>query len=376
MADEIVVGGSTPRPQRKQADSMQGVGELLAGMPIPMTSPAIQVEQPVLEERKSLWRSMLDKVQNDPNLRTALMSTAIGMMRNPGFGQNSWDTAANALAAGMGTYQQGRQLDVQNKQAERKLGLEEELGRGNLGVAQQNAQNYGKSVDTQATVAQGNLENQQTLTAIQQQKANLDAALEPRRVAADEKRAQADVDRAAAYRVATQNSGGSTGQNVQLVNARKAALMKLNPGMTDEEATVQAQNDILLTAKVGNNPASLAASLFKSNLTAWQNSFDNLGKSPTPQQLEELKQLSLEQARDFAKLNRQATGVIPETATSGPIDRVTNSDQTLIGRKVAGGDGSYAEIVREAPGVVTLKLPNGREVTVPLEQITPHIVAE
>ena len=365
------------------------VGDLLSGMAIPMENPGVDPQQmPKFEENKSLWRSMMDRVRTDPNMQQALLSAGIGMLRSPGFGQSGWDVTANALASGLGTFQQGRQLDTQNRMAQAKLGLEEQQVGAQVKKTDSDIKTGEQNANTYAAVGAEQVAASQAKTTRDDATTQLANSLAPRETTAKETSARADMIRSNAYATQVKEGKGSTGQNVALVNQRKQALMSLNPGMSDEEATIKAQNDILLTAKSGGNIANIATTLFKTNLEAWQNSFDNLGKDPTPEILEQLKQRSMQQAKEFGKLNGT-----PTTATSGTINRGTpplsepalppdmqaSADaavRSLVGKKVAGADGSFAEIVSEGPGTVTIRLPNGRSATLPLDQVAPHIITE
>jgi hypothetical protein len=370
------------------------VGDLLAGMPIMMEDPGVDPQaMPKIEENKSLWKSMFDKVRNDPNIQQALMATGLGMMRSPQVGQSGWDVGANAVAGGMSTLQQNRQLQVQNQLAQRKLGLEETEVGSKVEKNKADIETGRITADTYAATGAQQVESGRKKDAREDTATQLAVGLEPRKVAADEKKAEADLIRANAYTDASKIGRGSTGQNVALVNQRAAALRKLNPGLSEEEATLQAQNDVLFTAKGGGNIASIATQLFKTNLEAWQNSFDNLGKAPTPQDLDRLKTDAMTQAKEFGKLNGQGT---PVSATSGKIQRGAPASapggdpaigsempggappaaQSLVGKKVAGTGGTFAEIVGEDETTVTLKLPNGRTSVVSKDIAGPHIIAE
>jgi hypothetical protein len=180
---------------------------------------------------------------------------------------------------------------------------------------------------------------------------------------------------------------GSTGQNVQLVNQRKTALMSMNPGMTEDEATLQAQNDILLS-KQGGNPAAIAQKSMETLMKAWQGNFDNFGKNPSPEELEKMRLESINWAKTVSKLNAKGT---PTTATSGAINRggapgtetpvapegvnAGTPVESVIGRKVQGTNG-FGEITGQSGDKISLRLPDGREITTTLDKIAPYIIAE
>lgn len=364
----------------------EGIGELLAQNPMVMQAPEPTMEMPKLQENKSLWKSFMDKAQSDPNIRMALMSMGAGMLKSPGFGQNVGDVLGSSIAQGMGTFVQGRQMDSQTALAQAEQTRKQKETDTGAAVAQQNASTYATGVQQQGAAAQANIEQGKTQTAIAQAKANLEAELSPREVkvkernaASAETSAQADLIRSKAYAQNLPTTGKSTGQNVQLVNQRKAALMAINPGMTDDEATLQAQNDILMSKQSGGNPATIAKGLFDTQAKLWQNNLDNLGKAPTPQDIQSWTDTAKKTALEWAKMNRQGT---PTTGTSGTINRTGTEpspalpeQEDLTGKKVQGTNG-IGEILGSDGTNVRLRLPDGREITTTLEKVFPHIIAE
>jgi hypothetical protein len=376
--------------------SEEDIGQMLANNPMVMQAPQPTMEMPKLEENKSLWKSFIDKVQGDPNLRMALMSMGAGMLRSPGFGQNAGDVIGSSVAQGISTFAQGRQQDKQNAMAEQEQQRKQKETDTGAAVAQQNAGTYSTAVGAQVKATDANIKQGEAQTAVAQTKAALEAELAPREVAVKERNAgaaetsaQADLIRSKAYAQNAPTAGkGTTGQNVQLVNQRKQALMAMNPGMTEEEATLTAQNDILLSKQNGGNPAAIARGLFDSQLKAWMGNFENLGKNPPPEVLNQIKQSSIDMAKEMAKLNGRGT---PTTATSGTIDRtggaslqqeptqgsvIDQAMEKIEGRKVRGVGGQIAEIIASDGTNVSLRLPDGRTITQPLEVVSPHIIAE
>ena len=80
-----------------------------------------------------LWKRFQDRLTADPNLRMALLTTGLNMLRTPQPGQNGFDVFANAASTGLNTLDQLRQRDVllgqqerQEARADRGLDIREE----------------------------------------------------------------------------------------------------------------------------------------------------------------------------------------------------------------------------------------------------------
>lgn len=73
-----------------------------------------------------LWQKFKERVQNDPNLRMALLTAGSNMLRTPEFGQSGFDVFANAAGTGIQTLDQLRQRDF--RQGERQGDREFEQG--------------------------------------------------------------------------------------------------------------------------------------------------------------------------------------------------------------------------------------------------------
>src|SRR4051812_43179716 len=71
-----------------------------------------------LENRKTGWAQVYDKLQNDPHLRRALLTFGASMVQPIGAGESPLGNVGKAVAGGSATYQA-------SQQAERQQGLQQ-----------------------------------------------------------------------------------------------------------------------------------------------------------------------------------------------------------------------------------------------------------
>ncbi len=84
---------------------MANIGQALMGPTVPMQGT------PVPTEQVSRWQAFRNKLQNDPNLRMALMTAGLNMMRTPQRGETGFDTFSQGALTGLNTLDQLRQRD-------------------------------------------------------------------------------------------------------------------------------------------------------------------------------------------------------------------------------------------------------------------------
>lgn len=360
---------------------MADIGSALAGMPITMDSPQIEVTEPVLQQRKGMWAKFMGQMQ-DPNFRQALMATGVGMMRSPQVGESGWDVAGTALNSGIGTLRNLRAYDSEQGRLNRREALDTKVAEGNISTQAKNAGTYETSVTQQGAIGKAGMESQQFRDILSQTELAINADLKKRGVAADEKRADAAMISAEADKDrAKLGFSGSQSTQVALVNMRAQALRALNPKLSPEEANLQAQNELILGK--GKSPGQFALDLFKTSMEARQNDLSKIGQPITQQEVDQMRTGATDIATQFFNLGRDqgattAAGTIDRTGATPPaLPSPGGGGDQVVGKKIQDSMGNIAEIIsQDAQGVVTLRKPDGSTARVPLEQITPYIMAE
>lgn len=323
--------------------------------------PDVGVAPEVLEQNKGLWKSFLDRTRTDPDFRNAVMATGASMMRSPQVGQNGFDQLSNGLTTGMQTLSalqnqrrtQGRE-DVADAQTAAKTD-------SSINAETQNAGSYAKTADATSRSVDSNITSDRTKDAV----STANAALQPRVVAADEKRANAAMIAAQAdHERAVNPKTGTESKDVALVKMRASSLMAADPALTQDQANLKAQNELLLGK--GKTPGQYALDLFKASLDARSSDFTKMGTPMTKQELDAMKLDAEETAKHFSTLG---TGT-PTSNSSGTINRTGEPQAAAgttgnVGKKVAMSDGSLAEIVDDSdPAVYVIKLPSGQSARV------------
>lgn len=245
----------------------------------------------------------------DPNVRQAVLSTGLNLMRSPGYGQNGWDVAANSLQTGMGTLQSLRERDRQRaleaedrKIKEEQRGIENKRGDRQVSVQEKNAQTSATNVEGDAKNKDAQLKHaeKQLEEAIRHNKSSEEIA---------KLRALADNIRATTYA----GGGGRTPAEIEKLNRLKAFYKKQNPELSDEEADKQAM-DYLSTSK-GKSPRQLVIDAYTKKAQSWlEQQFD-----PTAQPTPEMRETWKKQAMEEVKFAEEAGADV--TATRGSISR-------------------------------------------------------
>ena len=117
-----------------------GIGRALTGPQIPVQSA------PVDPSQISKWQAFRQKLASDPNLRMALLTAGVNMMRTPEMGQTGFDVFADAAGTGIGTLDQLRQRDKseRNEASDRQFTREStgrQLDQGDRRIEQGDEQN-------------------------------------------------------------------------------------------------------------------------------------------------------------------------------------------------------------------------------------------
>ena len=92
-----------------------------------LTSPQVPAAgvAPTDPSQVGLWQKFQQRMKDDPNLRMAMLTTGLNLLRSPQAGQNNFDVFADATTTGVGTLDQLRQRDLSNERLDRKEGLDE-----------------------------------------------------------------------------------------------------------------------------------------------------------------------------------------------------------------------------------------------------------
>lgn len=107
------------QPPMQPMPALQPPGLAAAQQPVPDIQAAVPATPEEFEQRKQAWGQVLGRIQQDPNLLRAMTVMGFSLMR-PGanFGSSG--------LAGMAAYEEGRQADLNQQQAQRREGREQE----------------------------------------------------------------------------------------------------------------------------------------------------------------------------------------------------------------------------------------------------------
>jgi hypothetical protein len=270
-----------------------------------------------MEKRKSGWRRILEQWQ-DPNVRSAVMQTGLGLMQSPSFGQSGFDVAANALNRGVTTLQGLRERDrlLAEEKAERdrkiiqqgaeNVRADRQVATGERGAAtsERNAATQERSVTAQIEqgVASGSRGDRALSETIRHNQAS---------EAIDATRAAADATRANAY---STGRAGKTAAEIEKLNRLQKYYMQTE-GL-DEVAADKKAFDYFATSK-GKSPRQLVIDSFHKKAQMWyENQFDPDAK-PTPELREQWKREAIEEVRTAEEAGQDVTN------TRGVINRPT-----------------------------------------------------
>lgn len=250
----------------------------------------------------------------DPNMRQAVMSAGLNLMRTPQLGQNGWDTAANALQAGMGTLEGLRERDRKRNQEnedrrirEEQRGIENKRGDRQVDISQQNADTNKQNVEgDQKHKSQELMRAEAALQeAIRHNKSQEEI---------DRLKAAADHLRATAYF----GSAGRTPAEIEKINRMKA-YAKDKLGMDDLDADKYAM-DYVSTAK-GKSPRQLVMDAYQKKAQQWLDQQYDPTAQPTPEMREAWKKQAMEEVRFAEEAGKDVTetrGVIQRPPAPAP----------------------------------------------------------
>ena len=271
---------------REQGSQAPLVGEALADNPdkVDIATRKVPITDPVeLEKNRNLWQRFGDKMKADPNFRQAVLQTGLGMMRTPQNGESWTDIASNALGSGVSTLDMLRQRDKAQKEADANTTFEHDIksrqtktGEDQVGVSRTNAATQQAQVGEQ--VKSGDFQRAQY---------PVEADLAERRVAADEKRATADLERAQSYAKVRANH---TPADIQKINIRSAELQRL--GMDPVQADNAALEYLQETGKA-KSPADAIRFGIGQRMTAYNNTMEGFQHPPTPEMIADWAQQEL-----------------------------------------------------------------------------------
>jgi hypothetical protein len=321
------------------------ISDAISGDPY-SSGPPTPTEDPVqLEKNKSLWRNFLSNL-HDPNVQSAIMSTGIGLLRSPQYGQNSGDVIANALSSGVNTLQGLRQLDYQKQQATQKRGdtlnqqnVENNQRQQQIGISQAQQGTYATSVQQQGEASQRLNEREQAALG---ETSRHNRASEANQATA----AQADLERARAYKA---NTIGKTPQDIQKIDMLAQSFIQ-NEGMDEVSARARATMIVESTGRA-KSPGDAAQALYQEKLKNWQGDISNFGKSLPPEQARQMLNDSMNEIMLLHSFGSgiTGTGAPPVTNQGGPIVRppaAQSSGETTLGQTKAFREGTYKKVKR------------------------------
>jgi len=306
------IGGGTPStptpvpgingPVTPAVNPAYGIPNNVMGPPSPAVDPARQSGGIFNAIRTTLA---------DPNFRAALMTTGANLLRSPGYGQGAGDVAADAITTGIGTLQGLRQQQRQVEMQQQKRADEREDALARRRQAEQQIDINRQQVEGQIE-AQRKADTRGTRQLTETERSNR-AREEIERI-----RAEADRTRANAYRAA---GIGRTPQDIQKINMLAAQYMA--EGMDETAAKAKAVMVVESTGRA-KSPGEQARSLYEARLKAWQNDFQNFGKTLTAEQAKQMLEESMNDVMYLHQFNQTTTGMpgTPRpTQRSGPIQR-------------------------------------------------------
>ena len=103
-----------------------------------LTQPQVPVPgtPPMSAEQPGLWGRFQERLKQDPNLRLALLTTGLNLLKSPQPGQGGFDVFSNAALTGVGTLDQLRQREAMQA----AQGREEERANRRLDIIDESAE--------------------------------------------------------------------------------------------------------------------------------------------------------------------------------------------------------------------------------------------
>lgn len=260
-----------------------------------------------LQQNIGLWAKFKQQMQ-DPNFKTAMLTTGINMLRSPGYGQSGFDVAANALGTGVQTLQGLRTAQQTRKDKLDQQTIENER-------AGKTTDAYVSSTATNSEVAKRNATvNEGELTENKRRNVE-DEAIRRAQIAAN---LEGDKIRAGATRYAA--SAGVRDPSQQPADIQKINIMARlykSRGIADAEADAMAVNFVQTAGKSGS-VGDLAAKIYADTVKAYNDNPTNWRTPLTPEMQTKMKQSALEDAQLFFQGNQAASGTGAPPAAARP----------------------------------------------------------
>jgi hypothetical protein len=317
---------------------------------------------------KEAWKGYIQRLQNDPNLRMAIMQTGIGLMQSKQMGQNNWDIAGNALNRGVSTLELMRERDRKKAEEEKvsaredkKLALDEQR----TGAQVEASRASTRASNIQSTVAEEQLTPEYAEMRRRMVELGIDekqAEIAAKKAQAEAYRAQADKDR----RTDPNATGGGSagGFDARAAEARSAELVA--QGMDPVQAKAQAYREQTEEKRAKDDVYRQQKALSEKILQ-----IDPLYPYKTPQEQADVRARALKEFQQEEALYRDRQAKANEDANAqhlvGSSVTVMKTDPKT-GQKVA----QQAKVINIAGGRATLQLPDGSQTWVP----TPVVVSE
>lgn len=246
-----------------------------------------------IAKRKTGWQALLDQ-WHDPNVRSAIVQTGIGLMRSPQYGQSGWDVGANALQAGVGTLEQLRERDrltaeknatIARNQAQ--TGIENKRADTQVATSQQNAATQSRNVDAQ-------IANEQASAA----RGDKTLAETTRHNKASEVN---DASKAAAANTAANarsaGRAGKTSAEIEKINRLGAYYKQQNPDLSDQDADKMAIDYV--TNSKGKPPRQMVVEAYQAKAKQWFDQQFDPNATPPPDMVEKWKKDAVDEIRSL-----------------------------------------------------------------------------
>lgn len=120
------------------------IGNLLTQPQVPTAAPAPTAD------KIGLWKKFQQRMEQDPNLRMALLSTGINLLRTPQPGQTGFDVFADAAGTGIGTFDQLNQRDRAQDIEVSEIARQADIDERRTGATESNAASNAARVDIAA----------------------------------------------------------------------------------------------------------------------------------------------------------------------------------------------------------------------------------
>lgn len=300
---------------------LMGYPQASPGIPYPMPNtlqqpiPAPHAPEPV--QPQGFVQQLMARLQ-DPAVQQGLFAAGTTLMQNPGFGQNGWDLAAQALTTGANTVQNVRELTRKRRlEDEDRMVADTERKAKNrredrqVAVSEQNANTYANTAGSQAW------QGEQRLKLAEKELEEMKRANESRE-RIQQKQLEIDRIRATAYSNGTA-SGGQTPAKVQLVNM--LAEQYKAEGMDPTAAQARAV-EALEIRSASRSPAETARRLYENAVNGYNNSIEGLQRPLTREQAAEMLQTAMDEAQRIHALDGPVNNP-PGVGRSGVVQRPT-----------------------------------------------------